>query len=228
MTESASPSLRTRLVILCISSLVTLGLAEVLVRFVDNGAMPMIHLFTHGPDKSIILRPGSQMRVASGQREPWTLRISEAGFRVTDGTPSPAPGHWLALGDSQVMGSGVEADATFSAWTRLSDGPVHNAGVPGYGVEDALRAAAPVIAKWQPAGVIIVINQMNDWDEVSKPIETATLDDIAFAQLALQAKSSALYGETDALRRIYDMARKNGALGADNALKAVSDGKEGQ
>ncbi len=65
-------------------------------------------------------------------------------------------------------------------------------------------------------------------DEVSKPIETATLDYIAFAQLALQAKSSALYGETDALRRIYDMARKNGALGADNALKAVSDGKEGQ
>ncbi len=65
-------------------------------------------------------------------------------------------------------------------------------------------------------------------DEVSKPIETASIDDIAFAQLALQTRASALYGEIDALRRIYDMARKNGALGADNALDAVSDGKAGK
>ena len=65
-------------------------------------------------------------------------------------------------------------------------------------------------------------------DEVAKPIETASIDDIAFAQLALQARASALYSEIDALRRIYDMARKNGALGADNALKAVSDGKGGK
>jgi len=65
-------------------------------------------------------------------------------------------------------------------------------------------------------------------DEVSKPIETASIDDIAFAQLALQARASALYGQIDALRRIYDMARKNGAFGADNALNAISDGKERQ
>ena len=59
-------------------------------------------------------------------------------------------------------------------------------------------------------------------EEVIKPIEAASIDDIAFAQLALQAKSSALYAEIDALRRIYDMARKNGAVGADNALDAIA------
>ena len=64
-------------------------------------------------------------------------------------------------------------------------------------------------------------------EEVTKPIETASIDDIAFAQLALQAKSSALYAEIDALRRIYDMARKNGALGADNAVDAIPDTKGG-
>jgi len=64
-------------------------------------------------------------------------------------------------------------------------------------------------------------------DEVTKPIETASIDDIAFAQLALQARASALYGEIDALRRIYDMARKNGALGADNVLDAIPDTKGG-
>ena len=65
-------------------------------------------------------------------------------------------------------------------------------------------------------------------EAVTKPIETASIDDIAFAQLALQARASALYGQIDALRRIYDMARKNGAFGADNALNAISDGKERQ
>lgn len=57
-------------------------------------------------------------------------------------------------------------------------------------------------------------------EEVINPIEAASIDDIA--QLALQAKSSALYAEIDALRRIYDMARKNGADGADNALDAIA------
>ena len=65
-------------------------------------------------------------------------------------------------------------------------------------------------------------------EEVTKPIETASIDDIAFAQLALQARSSALFGEIEALRRINDMARKNGALGADNALEAIADKKGGK
>ncbi|MEQ8694190.1 MAG: hypothetical protein RIC85_02550 [Gammaproteobacteria bacterium] len=65
-------------------------------------------------------------------------------------------------------------------------------------------------------------------EEVIKPIEAASIDDLAFAQLALQAKSSALYGEIDALRRVYDMARKNGSLGADNALDAMASKKGGK
>jgi len=63
-------------------------------------------------------------------------------------------------------------------------------------------------------------------EEVTKPIDTASLDDLAFAQLALQAKSAALYAEMDSLRRLYDLARKNGAVGADNALDAVVEKKE--
>ena len=64
-------------------------------------------------------------------------------------------------------------------------------------------------------------------DEVTKPIETASIDDVAFAQLALQVRASALYAEIDALRRLYDTARKNGALGADNALEAIPVDKGG-
>lgn len=59
--------------------------------------------------------------------------------------------------------------------------------------------------------------------EVTKPIETASIDDIAFAQMALQAKSLSIYAQTDALRRVHDRARKSGALGADNALDAIAE-----
>jgi len=62
-------------------------------------------------------------------------------------------------------------------------------------------------------------------EEVTKPIETATLDDLAFAQLGLQAKSSALHSKTNALQRIYEMARQNGHLGSDNALDSIPDKK---
>lgn len=58
-------------------------------------------------------------------------------------------------------------------------------------------------------------------DEAVKPVETVTLDDIAFALLALQEKSSAIYRDAEALRTVYDLARKNGAMGADVALDAL-------
>ena len=62
-------------------------------------------------------------------------------------------------------------------------------------------------------------------EEVTKPIESATLDDLAFAQLGLQAKSSAIHSKSNALQRIYEMARQNGRLGSDNALDSIPDKK---
>ena len=64
-------------------------------------------------------------------------------------------------------------------------------------------------------------------DEAVKPIEAVTLDDIAFALLGLQERSSAIYRETEALRVLYDMARKTGAVGADVAFDAIPDVKGG-
>ena len=64
-------------------------------------------------------------------------------------------------------------------------------------------------------------------DEAVKPIETVTLDDIAFALLGLQAMSMAIHRETEALRTLYEMARKTGAVGADIAFDAVPEVKGG-
>lgn len=65
-------------------------------------------------------------------------------------------------------------------------------------------------------------------DETIKPVGSVTLDDIAFALLALQEKSTAIYRETESLRTVYAMARDSGALGADVALDAISFEKEGK
>ena len=63
--------------------------------------------------------------------------------------------------------------------------------------------------------------------EEIKPIAAVTLDDIAFALIALQEKSSALHLEAEALRSLSDIARKNGALGSDIAIDAIPDEGEG-
>jgi RNase adaptor protein for sRNA GlmZ degradation len=63
-------------------------------------------------------------------------------------------------------------------------------------------------------------------EEVIRPIEHATLDDISFAILALDAESDALCGRLNALRRLHTMARKEGALGADRILDAIPPEKE--
>ena len=62
--------------------------------------------------------------------------------------------------------------------------------------------------------------------DVTKPIEHATLDDIAFAAQALEQKSDALTSTLYALRRLYKEARAKGALGKDNIVDAVT-GKNG-
>ena len=91
---------------------------------------------------------------------------------------------------------------------------------------DALRKSGYCLSHLPDT--VCIPAQPESRDEAVKAIEAATLDDIAFALIGLHARSSAIYRETEALRVLYDMARKNGALGADVAFDAVGDGKEGK
>jgi hypothetical protein len=56
----------------------------------------------------------------------------------------------------------------------------------------------------------------------AKPIDTATVDDIAFAMRSLDAEFSAIGDRLSALRRLYTLARDAGALGSDCAIDAVA------
>jgi len=68
------------------------------------------------------------------------------------------------------MGNGVNDDAPFPALLTLDGHGVHNLGVPGYGIGDALWAATEHLDQHPAAGVIIIVNQMNDWEELDAPV----------------------------------------------------------
>lgn len=57
-----------------------------------------------------------------------------------------------------------------------------------------------------------------------KPIQDATLDDIAFAMLGAEAEFNAVGDRLHALRKLYNLARQAGALGSDRAVNAISEG----
>ncbi len=59
-------------------------------------------------------------------------------------------------------------------------------------------------------------------EETTKPIQEATVDDLAFAAQALDKEQSALYKRLAAVRELYSEARAKGALGAENIVDALS------
>ena len=62
-------------------------------------------------------------------------------------------------------------------------------------------------------------------EQVVKPITEATLDDVAFALRGLDAEFSAVSDRLHALKKLYQMARDAGAIGANCALDVVTSSK---
>ncbi len=106
-------------------------------------------------------RATDRARAPGGAR--WALHTVSDGLRA----PAAASDAPLVVGDSQVLGMGVADDETFAA--RLG---AHNAGVPGYGVPDALRRADRLLLTGvRSRAVVVVVNQSNDWDEGMTPVQ---------------------------------------------------------
>lgn len=60
-------------------------------------------------------------------------------------------------------------------------------------------------------------------DEVVRPLVEATIDEIAFAIQAAESDASAAIGRSGALKRVYEEARKRGALGNATVAEAFAD-----
>ena len=72
----------------------------------------------------------------------------------------------------------------------------------------------------------IEIPQIGGQPKVTKPIEEASVDEIAFAIRALTKQSSAILRQTNALQLLHDLARNEGALGVMLAVPAAARGEE--
>jgi hypothetical protein len=90
------------------------------------------------------------------------VEVEDEGLRRIPGA-LPAGRPWRVYGDSQVLGMNVDAGETWAAAARAQGLPVEVAGIPGDGVEDALRRAAMEVGPGDR--VVFVVNAANDWAE---------------------------------------------------------------
>jgi len=162
------PSIKARVMIMALSSAITAALCEGLVRIADGNATPMIRLFEETSGGEIRLQPSGHARIASPVGGPWDLRTNVHGHRDA-GVPLSDTA-WIVVGDSQVMGNGVADNEPFPALLSIDGEAAHNLGVPGYGVGDALWAATQHLDRYPAKGVVVIVNQMNDWEEVAEPV----------------------------------------------------------
>lgn len=90
-----------------------------------------------------------------------------------------------------------------------------------------LSAAHPHTMDGLPSSIRIPAADLRGPDEVVRPLEEATIDDVAFAVLAIESESRAVYRRLSALRALYELARKRGALGADTVSHIFAELREG-
>ena len=75
-----------------------------------------------------------------------------------------------------------------------------------------------------PDTIAIPVLEARQREASVKTIEDVTLDDIAFAIRGIEAEFNAVGDRLHALRKLYTLARQAGALGADRAVDAISQG----
>lgn len=161
------PSLVLKLAVLAVSTLGSLGVAELVVRAVDGGALPSPRLYVATAEPPGVALAADASARASGAGRVVTIATGPFGVRQ----PADVDPTWLVVGDSQALGLGVEGADTFAARLAVHGVRAWNAGVVGYGVEDALARADALLAARPFAGVVVAVNRVNDPDELGAPID---------------------------------------------------------
>ncbi len=155
--EELPPPLWLRVAILAITVVVGVALSEALVRWKSENAVPHVEIFELR-DGLLRLQADQTLRLMRPDGGNWTLNTDARGFRQPEATLDKP---WLVVGDSQVLGLGVEDEESFPA--RIG---AINGGVPGYSLDDALAMADAFASRI--GGVVVVVNQANDWEEVGR------------------------------------------------------------
>jgi hypothetical protein len=162
---------RRRGVALALASLVgSLGLAELGARTLHRGAFPFLNTFVADSRYGVRLAPEARTRVRSRLGRITEIRTDARGFRGPG--MRDAATRLLLLGDSQVMGYGVDYPDTIGAQLERRLGPsaaVYAAAAPSWGPAESLLALDEIGPLFRPQTVIFFANAANDWTEVAVP-----------------------------------------------------------
>lgn len=169
--ETELPPLWFRLMVMALAVCLGLGGAEWMVRLANDGALPKLSCWAQ-EGEIIGLRAHVDDRIVTPGGGTWRLITDGAGLRVAQvGQEAEASGAWWVLGDSQVLGQGVAGEETMSAQLSALGVRAINMGIPSYGVEDSMALAERRMATAAPAGLVVTINQINDWEEAGRPVD---------------------------------------------------------
>ena len=148
--------MRTQIVSAAISAVIALGLAELGARLLAHDAFPYLNVYVTDARYGVRLAPSTTTRTRSRLGRITTITTNSRGFRG----PEPTQGGVFVLGDSQMLGYGVDLeDATFS---RLGASAI---ATPTWGPIEFARAVEDLAPELHPRALVFVANLANDWPE---------------------------------------------------------------
>ncbi|HYG61370.1 MAG TPA: hypothetical protein VEL74_02210 [Thermoanaerobaculia bacterium] len=173
------PSLRAlvpRLILLGVSAVLSLLVAEVAVRMVRPQAVMVVSqgLYVPDPPRRYRLQPGFQGTVTNRAEFDTRVAINRAGLRGPEvGPRQPGTLRVLALGDSFTFGVGAQQEETYPARLEMVlrergvRAEVLNAGAPGFGVPDAVAWYEAHGVPLQPDVAVLAVFMANDLQDAS-------------------------------------------------------------
>lgn len=161
------PSILRRLASLLLGTVLALVLAELIATWALGGAYPYVNLFVADAELGVRLAPNETTTVASPLGRKTDIATHALGFRgpVFGGDAARV----LIVGDSQVMAYGAAEADGFPARLSARGLNVLAAGIPTWGPHEYTLVADELIARFEPAVVVVVLNAANDFQEADTP-----------------------------------------------------------
>ncbi|MCC6621568.1 MAG: hypothetical protein IT385_09965 [Deltaproteobacteria bacterium] len=181
-----------RALVVLASVVMSLAAAEVVAGFARGHAFPYLNLYIEDAVYGVRLEPDASTNLRSRTGRVTSIRTNARGFRGPDRAPARGavvPGRVMLLGDSQVMGYGVEEGDALAARLEAELGPGHeviDAATPTWGPPEYARVTAELVPELRPEVVVFVANVANDWNEarVDNRLRTTARDGWARANIA--------------------------------------------
>lgn len=142
-------------------------LAELIATWALSGAYPYLNLFVADETLGVRLVPNSSTAVVSPHGRITDIEVHGLGFRGP--VFGESADRVLIVGDSQVMAYGVEEGEGFPSRLAARGFNVLAAGIPTWGPHEYTLVADELIAGFQPAVVVVVLNAANDFHEADTP-----------------------------------------------------------